>query len=250
MNITWKEFKEICSSQIESRGSFIYRGQSDSGWSLISTLMRSDLIWSREDFKSYFNFVLPKVKENIQVWEGRDWDLSNQLGLAEFVAYLQHNGFPTPLLDWTFSPYIAAYFAFDGVNHFDPQANHVAIYSFNQKAWSGKYRQEYDIAHDTDHVSILHPRMVGNHKLSLQQGCFTFSNVRDIEIHIAAHEENANEKYLTKYLLDVSERPKVITELSLMGISAVQLMPSIESVCKKALNDLIGLHPVGRAKLN
>ena len=44
----------------------------------------------------------------------------------------------------------------------------------------------------------------------------------------------------------MSERPKAITELALMGISAVQLMPSVESVCKKALNDLIGMHPVGR----
>lgn len=248
MEITWKQYKEIVSDQIETQGDFIYRGQSEAGWTLISSLMRSDLVWSREDFKTYFNFVLPQVKEKIQAWEGRDWDLSNQFGLAEFVAYLQHNGFPTPLLDWTYSPYIAAYFAFEGINHFDPKTEHAAIYCFNQNAWSDKYKQEYDIAHDTDHVSILRPRMVGNHKLSLQQGCFTFSNVQDVELHIRAHEKRANETYLSKYILRVSERPKVITELSLMGVSAVQLMPSVESVCKKALNDLIGLHPVGRAK--
>jgi hypothetical protein len=29
-----------------------------------------------------------------------------------------------------------------------------------------------------------------------------------------------------------------------MGISAIQLMPSIESVCKKAVEDLIGLNPI------
>jgi hypothetical protein len=29
-----------------------------------------------------------------------------------------------------------------------------------------------------------------------------------------------------------------------MGISAVQLVPSIESVCKKAVEDLIGLVPM------
>lgn len=248
MEVSWREYKDIVSQQIETQGSYIYRGQSDAGWTLISSLMRSDLIWSRNDFKTYFNFVLPQVKEKIQTWEGRDWNLSDQLGLAEFVAYLQHNGFPTPLLDWTFSPYIAAYFAFEEVNHFDPQTDQVAIYGFNQASWCNTYNQEYDIAHETDHVSILRPRMVGNHKLSLQQGCFTFSNVRDIEIHIKAHEKKANESFLEKYILKVSERPKVITELSLMGISAVQLMPSVESVCKKALNDLIGLHPVGRAK--
>lgn len=29
-----------------------------------------------------------------------------------------------------------------------------------------------------------------------------------------------------------------------MGISAIQLMPSVEAVCKKALEDLIGLVPI------
>lgn len=248
MEVTWKEYKDIVSQHIETQGSYIYRGQSDASWTLVSSLMRSDLIWSREDFKSYFNFVLPQVKDKIQAWEGRDWNLADNLGLAEFVAYLQHNGFPTPLLDWTFSPYIGAYFAFEEVNHFDPQTDHVAIYSFNQDSWCKKYNQEYDFAHDTNHVSILRPRMVGNHKLSLQQGCFTFSNVRDIEQHIKIHEGHVKETYLHKYTLKVSERPRVISELALMGISAVQLMPCVESVCKKALNDLIGLHPVGRSK--
>jgi hypothetical protein len=247
MEITWKEYKEIASSQIEENGSYIYRGQRDSSWSLMSTLMRTDLVWSLNDFQSYFNFVLPQVLEKIEAWEGRTWDLSSQLGLAEFSAYLQHNGFPTPLLDCSYSPYVAAYFAFEGVDHFDPQTDDVSIYCFNQKAWGNKFKQEYDIAHDNAHVSVLRPRIVGNHKLSLQQGCFTFSNAKDIEVHIRAH-ETEEEKYLTKYTLDVKEMPKVISELSLMGISAVQLMPSIESVCKKALNDLIGLQPVGRVK--
>ena len=245
MEISWKEYKDIASEQIETAGSFIYRGQRDSNWTLVSTLMRTDLVWSLNDFQGYFNYVLPQVLEKVEAWEGRSWDLASQLGLAEFIAYLQHNGFPTPLLDWTYSPYVAAYFAFEGVDHFDPQSERISIYCFNQKSWAEKYKQEYDIAHDSAHVSFLRPRIVGNHKLALQQGCFIYSNVKDIEVHIRAH-ETETQKYLTKYTLAVSERPKIISELALMGISAVQLMPSIESVCKKALNDLIGLQPVGR----
>ena len=168
MEITWKEYKEITSNQIEEDGSYICRGQRDSSWTLISTLMRTDLVQSLNDFQSYFSFVLPQVLEKIEAWEGRTWDLSNHLGSAEFSAYLQHNGFPTPLLDWSYSPYVAAYFAFEGVDHFDPQTDNVSIYCFNQKPWGKKFKQEYDIAHDNAHVSVLRPRIVGNHKLSLQ----------------------------------------------------------------------------------
>jgi hypothetical protein len=105
----------------------------------------------------------------------------------------------------------------------------------------------YDFADTSAHVSVLRPRIVGNHKLAVQQGCFTWSNVVDIEGYIKSH-ETEERRFLTKYTLDVRERPRVMRELSLMGMSAVQLMPSVEAVCKKALEDLIGLHPVGTPK--
>jgi hypothetical protein len=245
MKITWNEYKNIASDNIEKDISYIYRGQSDSNWTLISSLVRTGMVQSLGDFQAYFNLVLPQVKEKIQAWEGRDWNLADQLGLAEFVAYLQHNGFPTPLLDWTLSPYVAAYFAFEGVDPFNAKSESVSIYCFNAGAWRNKFKQENNIAHEPSHVSLLHPRIVGNHKLALQQGCFTFSNVIDVEVHIRDCETEADH-FLDKYILKADERPKVMKELSLMGISAVQLMPSIESVCKKALNDLIGLSPIRR----
>jgi hypothetical protein len=147
------------------------------------------------------------------------------------------------LLDWTFSPYVAAYFGFEGINHFKPQIENVAIYAFNQRAWSNTFTQIYNFDNYEPHISVLFPRVFGNHKLAVQQGCFTFSNVNNIEEHIKLNETDTN-KFLTKYELDIQERPRIMKELSLMGITAIQLMPSVESVCKKAIEDIIGLVPL------
>jgi hypothetical protein len=243
MEVTWSEYKAQTSLNLDSDGAYIYRGQKLASWGLTSTVHRTALVRSIPDIKGYIDFMLPSVHEAIEAWTGRNWDLSKPMALAEFLAFLQHNGFPTPLLDWTASPYVAAYFAFESINHFAPQRENVAIYAFNQKAWTTKFKQVYDVSHPTPHVSILRPRTVGNHKLAIQQGCFTWSNVDDIEKHIRLNETEGN-AFLEKYELKVSERPKVMRELNLMGISALQLMPSVEAVCKKALEDIIGMNPI------
>lgn len=243
MKVSWAEYKSIAASDLELNGAMIYRGQRISTWGLVSSVHRTALVRSIPELNDYANYMLPRVHDALEAWVGRSWDLNNALGLAEFLAFAQHNGFPTPLLDWTESPYIAAYFAFEGVNHFRPQTEDVAIFAFNQNAWAATFKQLYDFADFTPHVSVLRPRLVGNHKLAMQQGCFTVTNVPDVELHIR-HNESNERKFLAKYELDVRERPRVIRELTLMGISAIQLMPSIEAVCKKALEDLIGLVPM------
>jgi hypothetical protein len=243
--ITWADFKLQVSLDLATPGAFIYRGQRNSAWTLKSTLHRTEIFAETSKSKPYFDVLLPRVHEAMETWTGRSWDLVH--GLAEFLAFLQHNGFPTPLLDWTRSPYIAAYFAFESIRDLVPQQDQfVAIYKFAAREWHKRYVQHDNVQNLSPHVSLLAPRMLGNPKLALQQGCFTWSTVSDVEEFIKSSEEFPRQ-FLTKYEFPARERPCIMRELSSMGITAIQMMPSVESVCKKAWEDfLIGFEPYVR----
>jgi hypothetical protein len=54
-----------------------------------------------------------RIQSALTVNTNADRGLSNLLGYKYFVC-LRHYGFPSPLLDWSRSPYFAALFAFSG----------------------------------------------------------------------------------------------------------------------------------------
>ncbi len=82
-------------------------------------------------FRDYYQMI-SKIKSQVESLTGREWpipeypEMAKRLESYEFdydlwggrcpghayMAYLRHHGFPSPLLDWTRSPYVAAFFAF------------------------------------------------------------------------------------------------------------------------------------------
>jgi len=148
----WKDFDSLI-DQIRKKYGFrkrrwgkssnqlLFRGQANSEWHLTTTLERaSDKPWTIE---SYSKTVLGCSSE-IASYTEKDWRLPDHTELMkelketfdssiphipfyEYIVYLRHHSFPSPLLDWTTSPYIAAFFALADRSHYEKCCVYVYI---------------------------------------------------------------------------------------------------------------------------
>ncbi len=102
-----------------------FRGLSDSRWSLQTTLDRFGPFVSREDRSARADSLLAHFRKELIGLSPRG-DAPEGLAL-ELLA--RHHGLPSELMDWTESPYIAAFFTFQGALKSDAKA--VAVWALN-----------------------------------------------------------------------------------------------------------------------
>jgi hypothetical protein len=124
----------------------VFRGQSDSRWRLSTTLERTH---GRTLFKDYYR-VISRIKPQIESFTSNRWDIpeypeiellcnryeeldrdlwSGRCPAYDYMVHLRHHGFPSPLLDWTRSLYVGAYFAFSTAKEVDS----VSIYALSHQ---------------------------------------------------------------------------------------------------------------------
>jgi hypothetical protein len=106
----------------------LFRGQGNSEWSLATTLERSGQ--PNMLFRDFYRLITARIGPQVETFAGvnvPEYDpryceqfMDPELLLGSFppmslyrhMVYLRHHGFPSPLLDWSYSPYVAAFFAF------------------------------------------------------------------------------------------------------------------------------------------
>jgi hypothetical protein len=211
------------------RKRYIFRGQEDSEWRLRTSFHRT----GRANLEKYFGKDIRDLQKVLSGVAQHAFDLNNPLHYGAFINLVQHHGYPTPMLDWTWSPYVAAFFAFRNVelNERIPRTKKIRIFQFDIVEWNKQlhFDKWFPVV---PHVSVLDALAFGNARALPQQSISTISNVDDIEAHIRQVELNVKKSYLEVVELPASVRRHVMQELALMGITAGSLFPGLDGACE------------------
>jgi hypothetical protein len=149
-----------------------------------------------------------------------------------FFNLLQHHGYPTPLLDWSHSPYVAAFFAFRDRPIGYSENEFVRIYKFNNQEWQKRYQQIQNLDPPFPHLSVMEFIAIDNPRLVPQQAVTTVTNIHDIEAYILEKEAEIGVRILEAIDIPASERELAMHDLRFMGITAGSMFPGIDGVCE------------------
>lgn len=231
----------------------IYRGQANSKWNLDTTLERFRGE-NRYEIRKYYKKI-HEASYEIEAFTREKWNLPSgdsfhnfkelevfsphkilfdpKYDLATYYVYLRHHGFPSPLLDWTRSPFIAAYFGFFEQPH---ESEYISIYIFLEFMGKGmRMRGSAPTMH------TLGPSIKSHERHFLQQCEYTFCLEKKSEEepffvnHGRAFPQPAPfQNNLWKFNIPSSERMKVLHFLDSANINTFSLFQSVEGLMSTA----------------
>jgi len=223
----WSEFKRDLFTELFDDGRFrparyLFRGSGDADWPLCSL------------FDRRFGRLPPARR--MELWDRliSEWrDGCVEAGVPAAVveedrklwALGQHHGLPTRLLDWSTSPYVAAYFAF--TQHLARRAesyHQVGVWVLHAEnpVWSRSHG-----------VEIVRAPALDNVRLRNQNGLFTLSRApfATLEEYV---DRVATEVALTKCVLPAADAGLALSDLDAMGINSFTLFPDLTGLARLA----------------
>jgi hypothetical protein len=238
----WDDFKRLVSDVLAGDGwadppaRWWYRGQASAGWGLEASLDRLGRgRLSKRELADLMDQLVLLLEERLRLL--KDWmpgTLDHGTGREELLAVAQHHGTPTRLLDWSGSPYVAAFFAMSDVESvLRPESaddgDRCAVWFLDTHA---------DAFISAAGVSLVSPKSEGNLRLQRQQGRFTYNSSLHATLETYCGEfyerEPPARAPLVKVTLPRNQSRLALQDLELMGVTSEQLYPGFEGSCRYA----------------
>lgn len=228
----WREFISILETPFfnDPKKEFIFRGHRKHQWTLEPTLARVNGNGIVDEIIAEKQLKLFKLNTR-----GR---LNNAIVLDdnqkdELWSIGQHHGLQTPLIDWTTSPYVALFFAFNK-DDFNENNKFRTIFAIN-KTFLEKHA-------DKEEVRLLEPLLDEHGRLVNQAGLFTIAPYgKSLESTIIEmlEEENINiedpgelANYICKIYIPNIDRNECLKNLRRMNVHHSSLFPDLIGACE------------------
>ncbi|HWE37852.1 MAG TPA: FRG domain-containing protein [Isosphaeraceae bacterium] len=204
----------------DTRARFLFRGHASFEYQLVTTLDRERPFQDDRLRQHFYQDMLAEFwREAMQQVSIRD-----ELPAGDALELLaRHHGVPSPILDWTESPYIAAFFAFESSKRLWPPAtsggHSIAIFVLDLMAF------------DPDRgVTMIEDRELirFNRRALRQRG--RFARVETIQQPV----EEILSGALTKIIVPAQFRSIALADLDAMTINAANLFADLDGAARTA----------------
>lgn len=227
---TWQEFKTWVGALYQDGNFADFRGHGSNQFLLKSTLHRA----GRSRMERFCYETMPQFRDFAESILDTRFSPDDKEDFSVLLGLAQHHGLPTPLLDWTASPYVAAFFAFsDALENLDSRKTHTHVRIF------GLSRALREVAPNVVSMTFVKANATylsiasrKNPRLLAQQGKFLVTNVSELENYLC-HLENSTGLTLLKAVdIPISQAVEALEDLYFMGLSAATMFPGLDGACK------------------
>jgi hypothetical protein len=232
---SWKYFHDFVYQEMLEYKSYVWRGQRCDNWKLQSTLDRA--LPGRAELKLRAKH-LEEYKYSVRGRRGVN--PQNNLAENDWWALGQHYGLATPLLDWTTSPFTAAYFAFGQKKA--PQTSRRAVWAlgtFSTLRKSEELRASHAGPDRPPIVELVRPMSDENSRLVSQGGLFTRAPDRvALDDWVRSNFAGVKKVILLKVTIPNEDRDICLRSLNRMNINHLSLFPDLygaSTFCNLAL---------------
>jgi hypothetical protein len=216
---TWGAFKEhllrYAGLTRAVRDTYIFRGHRDSEWPLVSTLDRQFAHLDVLQRTMKLERLLDEFAAELSGIEGRE--VIEDSERLELIG--RHHGLPTTVLDWSKSPYVAAYFALESEQ--PPPSGLVTVFCFDQRQLSASAVAGEVLIND---MTLLYD----NVRAIQQRGVF-------LRLPVGVTGEDALSAGLWKYTIPHAERIIALSDLDEMLITAKALFRDRDAAARTSI---------------